>query len=96
MRRPGDAGRIIVSFEVDSDNHDHMELAVFNCPEMGISVPLVNVYFNNSFRPDRSSGYLAISNASISYLSLLNVSCDHAPTCVLFEISTDSVPNPLH
>ena len=56
---------IIVSFEVDGDNHDRMELAVFNCPEMGISVPLVNVYFNNSFRPDRSNRYLAISRSRL-------------------------------
>ena len=38
LKRPI-GGRIIVSFEVDGDNHDRMELAVFNCPEMGISLP---------------------------------------------------------
>ena len=38
-------------FEVDSENHDRMELAVFNCPEMRIDLPLFSVYFDDSFRP---------------------------------------------
>ena len=77
VRRPGVTSRILLSFEVDSNNHDRMKMAVFNCPEMGISAPLVDVYFNNSFRPDRSDRKLAMGNASISNLSLSDVSCDH-------------------
>ena len=77
LRRPGVAGRIILSFEIDSDNHDRMELAVFNCPEMGISLPLVDIHFNDSFRLDRSDRDLTRLNASISNLSLSNISCDH-------------------
>ena len=45
VRRPGVTSRILLSFEVDSDNHDRMKMAVFNCPEMEISAPLVDVYF---------------------------------------------------
>ena len=30
----GTRGRIVLSFEVDSDSHDRMELAVFNCPDI--------------------------------------------------------------
>ena len=33
----GERGRNILSFEVDSVDHDHMELAVFNCPGLGMS-----------------------------------------------------------
>ena len=62
MRRPTPTARIILSFEVDSDNHDRMELAVFNCPEMGISLPMVDVYFDSSFRPDRSGSELGNLN----------------------------------
>ena len=34
----------IISFEVDNSNHDRIVLAVFNCPLMGISFPVVNVH----------------------------------------------------
>ena len=50
VRRPTPTARIILSFEVDSENHDRMQLAVFNCPVMGSSLPLVNIYFDSSFR----------------------------------------------
>ena len=46
----------IISFEVDDSNHDRIELAVFNCPLMGISFPVVNVHFDSSFRPERVGG----------------------------------------
>ena len=49
----GGRGRIVLSFEVDSMDHDHMELAVFNCPDIGIDSPMVDIYFDSSFRPDR-------------------------------------------
>ena len=41
----GTRGIIRLSFEVDSENHDCMELAVFNCSEMGIGFSSVSVYF---------------------------------------------------
>ena len=76
LRRPI-GGRIIVSFEVDSDSHDRMELAVFNCPEMEISLPLVNVYFDSSFRPndDRSGFNQSLGNLNLQ-LQLTSTSCD--------------------
>ena len=39
---------IVVSFEVPKVNHDCIELSVFNCPERGIYVPNVTVYFDTS------------------------------------------------
>ena len=74
LRRPTPIARIILSFEVDSDNHDRMELAVFNCPGMEISVPMVNVYFDSSFRLDR------VDNQPLGNLilqqQLMSTSCD--------------------
>ena len=66
-------GRIILSFEVDSDNHDRMKLAVFNCPLIGVRLPSVNVYFDSSFRPDRSDSELG---NLILQSQLMNTSCD--------------------
>ena len=53
----GTRGRIVLSFEVDSESHDHMELAVFNCPQMRISLSSFSLYFGESFRPDRLFNY---------------------------------------
>ena len=72
LRRPG-MGRIVAPFELEDASHDRVELAVFNCPKLGISTPEVNVYFDSSFRPgrvDRGLGKL-ITNASME-----NTSCD--------------------
>ena len=46
METPPDPTRSssIISFEVDDSNHDRIVLAVFNCPLMGISFPVVNVH----------------------------------------------------
>ena len=76
LRRPTPTARIILSFEVDSDNHDRMELAVFNCPEMGISLPLVDVYFDSSFRQDRNGTNQPLGNL-ILQSQLMDTSCDH-------------------
>ena len=75
LKRPI-GGRIIVSFEVDGDNHDCMELAVFNCPEMGISLPSVNIYFDSSFRHDRNSFNQSLGNLNLQS-QLMGTSCDH-------------------
>ena len=74
LRRPTPTARIILSFEVDSDNHDRMELVVFNCPGMGISLPIVDIYFDSSFRPDRSGSELGNLNLQ---QQLMGTSCDH-------------------
>ena len=39
-----DLAALAISFEVDDSNHDRIVLAVFNCPLMGISFPVVNVH----------------------------------------------------
>ena len=49
---------IRLSFELESANHDRMKLAVFNCPEMGIGLSSVRIYFDESFRPDRDDNEL--------------------------------------
>ena len=76
LRRPLPMGRIILSFEVDSGNHDRMVLAVFNCPEMEISLPLVNVYFDSSFRLDRDGTNQPLGNLNLQQ-QLMGTSCDH-------------------
>ena len=75
---------IRLSFELDSDDHDHMELAVFNCPDMRIYLSQLSVYFDSSFRPDRQR------NASLGDLNveaqIMNTSCDHLLVfCVKFN-----------
>ena len=72
-RRAGQT-RIVTSFVLEDTNHDHVELAVFNCPEMGINAPSVNVYFDTSFRAGRAYRGLGILNMS---LVMQNTSCDH-------------------
>jgi hypothetical protein len=64
-----------LSFEVDSDNHNCMELAVFNCPEMGISLSSVRVHFDSSFRPDRSDNIYTLGTF-IMESQLMATSCD--------------------
>ena len=66
---------IRLSFELDSDNHDRMELAVFNCPEMGISLSMLSVHFDSSFRPDRVRNY-DFGNLTVE-AQIMNTSCDH-------------------
>ena len=67
-------GRIILSFEVDSESHDHMELAVFNCPQMRISLSSFSIYFDESFRPDRMVD--SFLGTFIAETQLVNTSCD--------------------
>ena len=68
--------RIIVSFEVESTTYDRVELAVFNCPEQGVYTPVVNVYFDLSFRPESDNSDSTLRNF-ITNQSLLSTSCDH-------------------
>ena len=77
--------RIVLSFEVATGpTYDRVELAVFNCPERGINTPVVNVYVDISFRPERDDdGTLTNFNTN---QSLLSTSCDHLiKFCVEFS-----------
>ena len=67
---------IRLSFELDSVDHDRMELAVFNCPEMSINLSMLNVYFDSSFRPDRMQNDDLLSNLAVEAL-IMNTSCNH-------------------
>ena len=71
----GTRGIIRLSFELDSANHDRMELAVFNCPEMGIGLSSVRVYFDESFRPDRDDPMPTLGTL-IMESQLMAISCD--------------------
>ena len=94
-------GRIILSFKVDSMDHDHMELAVFNCPDMGINSPVVDVYFDSLFRPDRTDRTdRTDSSRPLGDFStespLVGTSCDHLLVfCVKYNTSVDA-PSPTH
>ncbi len=93
----GEKGRIILSFEVDSMDHDRMELAVFNCPDMGIDsvTPRVDIYFDSLFRPDRIGYSQPLGNLSTES-QLVGTSCDHLLVfCVRYNISVDA-PSPTH
>jgi hypothetical protein len=70
----GTRGLTRLSFEVVSDNHDRMELVVFNCPELGIGLSSIRVYFDESFRPDRDDFTLGML---IMESQLMATSCDH-------------------
>ena len=72
MTRPRVAGRIIVSFEVEPVTHNYVEVVVFNCPDLGINTPLINVYSSNSFRPE--SGDKILGNLLINY-TFIDSSC---------------------
>ena len=91
----GDRGRIILSFEVDSMDHDRMELAVFNCPIMDINSPMVDIYFDSSFRPDRIGTNQPLGNFDTES-QLVGTSCDHLLLfCVKYNTSVDA-PSPTH
>ena len=80
MRRPGNStGNIIVSFEVEPVGHSCLKLAVFNCPNLGIRTPMVNVYSSTTFRPEDVNKTLGNLIASYSYTSA-DSSCSHLTT----------------
>ena len=70
-------GRIIVSFEVEPALYSYMKLAMFNCPELKISTPMVNVYSSTSFRPEDNNKTLG--NLIANYTSA-NYSCSQLIT----------------
>ena len=69
-----EGSRIIATFVLEDTNHDRVELTVFNCPELGINAPTTNVYFDTSFRAERSDRGLGTINTN---LVMQNTSCDH-------------------
>ena len=73
----GRSGDIRLSFQVDSEDHDHMELSAFNCPDMGINLPSFTVYFDQSFRPDRMTTSVDLQlGEPIVEPQLMATSCD--------------------
>ena len=89
----GERGRIILSFEVDSMDHDRMELAVFICPDMGINSSVVTIYFGSSFRHDGIGTNQPLGSFSTES-QLVGTSCDHLLLfCVKCNTSVDA-PSP--
>ena len=79
MRRSG-TDQIVVSVEVPSGIHNRLELAVFNCPQLGIYAPQVDVYIADSLK----SNLLMIAN-----VTLPGVSCEDLwKFCVQFNRGT--------
>ena len=91
MRRPGNGtARIVLSFEVENATYDHVELTVFNCPERGIYTPVVTVYNDSSFRPEKN-GNKDDGIAVVANQTLLNTSCDDLlKYCVEFSDAISS------
>ena len=83
--------RIILSFEVEPATYDRVELTVFNCPELGINTPVVSVYNDSSFRPERSSDNRTNGIAVVANQTLLNTSCNYLlKYCVEFSHAISS------
>ena len=74
MRR---RGKIIVSFEVEPALYSYMKMAMFNCPDLGISTSMINVYSSTSFRPEDNNKTLG--NLIANYISA-NYSCSQLIT----------------
>ena len=66
---------IILSFEVENQLYDCIELAVFNCPGRHMNASRINIYSDTSFRPERENASLGISIKANHLLS--NTSCDY-------------------
>ena len=82
--------RIILSFEVEHTTYDRVELTVFNCPERGIYTPVVTVYNDSSFRPEKN-GNKDDGIAVVANQTLLNTSCNYLlKYCVEFSDAISS------
>ena len=66
--------QIALSFEVENQIYDCVELAVVNCPQWRMNASRINIYSDASFRPERED---ALFGSSISNYSLSNTSCDY-------------------
>ena len=79
MRRSG-TNQIVISVEVPSGTHNHVELTVFNCPQLGIYTPRVIVYTADSLKNDLHM---------VANVNLPDVSCEYLlKFCVQFSSST--------
>ena len=68
--------RIVLSFEVENQDYDSVELAVFNCPQNLMQMnATVSIYSDTSFRPERANDSLG-TNIRANYL-LSNTSCEY-------------------
>ena len=82
MRRSG-TDRIVVSFEFPIASRNRLELAVFNCPQLGIYAPQVSVYVASQTNVDLNM---------IADMTISQVSCEHLlKFCV--ELGGAGVPN---
>lgn len=70
----GNADQIVLSFEVENQVYDCVELAIFNCPKRGMNAMRINIYSDTSFRPKRDSDTLG---TNIANYSLTNRSCEY-------------------
>ena len=69
-----DSERIVLSFELENQVYDCVELAVVNCPRWHWNASRVNIYSDTSFRPERENESLGTMKAN--YV-LSNTSCDY-------------------
>lgn len=75
MERPNSLAKIIISFEVEPLDYDHVEIVLFNCPELKISAPFINIYSNRaSFRVESADKILG--NLRVNQ-SIVGFSCSH-------------------
>ena len=74
--------QIVLSFEVENQVYNCIELAVFNCPEGGMSASRINIYSDAIFRPKNVDASLGTNKVNYS---LSNTSCDYlVKFCVSF------------
>ena len=67
--------RIVLSFELENQVYDCVELAVVNCPQRHWNASMINIYSDTSFRPERMNDSLG-TNVKADYV-LSNTSCDY-------------------
>ena len=80
--------QIVLSFEVENQLYDCMELAVFNCPEVGIHASRINIYSDISFRPERQNSSFG-KNIKETFL-LGNISCEYLVKLYVSFMSVNS------
>ena len=77
--------QIVLSFEVENQVYNCIELSVFNCPLRHMTASRINIYSDKSFRPERVEASLGTNEVNYS---LSNASCDYL---VKFYVSFTSV-----
>ena len=66
---------VVLSFEVENQVYDCVELAVFNCPKMNMTASRINIYRDASFRPNKNS--TSLGTPIILNYTLSNTSCNY-------------------